>query len=119
MVRGIHFRCLSVKCFFFTLHLYRRWVHSHSFPVLMCLCFCFRGYYVHKCSSFAGMHDLLYNIYFFRIGFFGECRMTISHDGYRVCTLDCAPSLICLSELPHFQILICKHMHIPNQNRKI
>ena len=44
---------------FFSLRIYiRRWVHSLSFPVLMCLCFCFRGYYVHKFSSFGGMHDL-------------------------------------------------------------
>ena len=47
------------------------------FLVLMYLCFCFTGYYVHKFSSFVGMHDLLYNIRFFRIVLFDDSRTTI------------------------------------------
>ena len=41
----------------------------------------------------------------------------VLYGGYEVSTLECAASLICLSELPLVKIVICKHMHIPNHNR--
>ena len=41
-------------------------------------------------SCFVGMPDFENKIWFYRIGFFGCCRMAITHGGYGVCTLECA-----------------------------
>ena len=50
-----------------------------GFLALKCICFSFC-----KFCSFVGMHNLENKITFFKIDFFGDCRMAITHGGYEV-----------------------------------
>ena len=101
--------------FFFTLLLFRRWVHSHSISGFQVSLLLFSGYYVGTFSCFVRMHDFENKIWFYRICLFGCCRMAITHGGYEVSTLEYA-AIFNMSErvaCGH----VYKHMYIPNHNR--